>query len=127
MSNIRRARLLFIFLLMAGALMADVTGRWSGSVVFNGQNGEKVSGTAILVLKQDGKALTGTAGPNDEAQKAISEGKVEEGFIRFSVEAHPGFFMKFTLKQTGDEITGDINSEHDNQKVTATVSVKREK
>ena len=120
-------RLVLLFLLLSTVLLADVTGRWTGSIVFDGPNGEKVPGTVLLVLKQDGNTVTGTVGPSEEAQKPIQNGKAEENVIIFNVEVREGVSMKFTLKQTGEEISGELSGEHDNQKMTATLSLKREK
>jgi hypothetical protein len=125
-----RRTLLRLSLLLCLALAlsaADVTGRWRGNVTFVGRDGEKVPGTVLLVLKQDGAAVTGTAGPRDDDQKPILNGKAVDGAVTFNVEIHPGMVMRFTLKQAGEEISGEINTDDAPVKMTATLSAKREK
>jgi hypothetical protein len=53
----------------------SVTGAWTGSVVFK-VDGETHEDPFHAVLKQDGSALTGTAGPDADRQYRINNGKV---------------------------------------------------
>jgi len=79
------------------------------------------------VLKQQGTTLTGTAGPDVSEQLPISNGKAEGETLTFEVVREGGGTMKFTLKQTGDEISGDIKREREGQTQIAKLAVKREK
>ena len=78
------------------------------------------------MLKQDGDKLTGTAGGSKDRMREIQKGKVENGLITFELTPDGGV-MKFSLKLTGDEIKGDINAEQGEQKMKATLEVKRDK
>ena len=104
-------------------MAADATGTWTGTLTAPDRSDP---GPALLVLKQDGVKLTGTAGPDASEQHAIENGKAENGSLTFEVPRENGV-MKFTLKQEGDEIKGDITREREGEKQTAKLAVKREK
>jgi hypothetical protein len=114
--------ILVVALTVATLVAADATGTWTGT--FTPDGGQL--GTAHLVLKQDGDKLTGTAGPTESEQRPIQNGKAENGKITFEV-ANDSVVMKFSLKQDGDEITGDVTRERDGQTETAKLAVKRAK
>ena len=99
---------------------ADVTGNWKGTLTPDGRD----SGPALLVLKQEGKTVTGTVGPDEGERHPISKGTVENDTVAFEVET-PGGVMRFALKQNGDELTGDVTRERDGQQQTAKLAVKR--
>jgi hypothetical protein len=118
---------LFLTLAAAACLMAaDATGRWTGTMTTNSAADGPSERPAYLVLKQAGTELTGTAGPSSDHQMAIQNGKAVDGALTFEVPAGDGV-MKFKLKQTGDEIQGDITRERDGQSDSAKLAVKREK
>ena len=81
---------------------ADVTGTWNGTlkpVVDGSAKGEE---SGMLVLKQDGAVVTGTAGPRPDAQRPISNGKVvttKEGtVVSFDLSNDSGMVMAPTMK-----------------------------
>lgn len=102
-------------------LASDATGTWKGQFTPS----DREAGPALLILKQDGTALTGTAGPNEEEQRPIQNGKVEEGKLIFELPAGE-LVMKFHLTLDGDEIKGDITRERDGNIQTAKLHVKRQ-
>jgi hypothetical protein len=112
----------FLVIALAAATLAaaDVTGSWKGTFTPDGRD----AGPALLILKQEGNAVTGTAGPDENERHPISKGKVENDTVTFDVET-PGGVMTFALKQKGDELTGDVTRERDGQKQTAKLVVKR--
>ena len=116
--------LLLLAFTAVGLFAADATGKWTGTLTPS--QGEGNGGPALLILKQDGTAVTGTAGPNEGEQHSIEKGKIENGTLTFEVPQGEGV-MKFALKLEGDEIKGDISRERNGQKQTAQLSVKREK
>lgn len=116
-------KLVFAFCLTVACLLAaDATGTWTGTFTPSGEE----AGPALLVLKQDGTKLTGTAGPGSEEQHEIRNGKAEDGKLTFEV-GDEGPTMKFTLKQEGDRIKGDISRERDGQVQSAQLDVTRSK
>src|SRR5262249_53928227 len=112
-----------LLLVSAAALFAaDATGTWTGTFTPEGGN----EGPAVLVLKPEGKTVTGTAGPNESDRYQISNGKVSGDDLTFEVSTGNSV-MKFALKQSGDEIKGEASRERDGQKQTAKIAVKRQK
>jgi hypothetical protein len=114
--------ILLLIVAAVSVFAADATGTWKGTLTPS----DGGPAPAHLVLKQEGTKLTGTAGPEAGEQHPIQNGKAEDGNLTFEVQAGPGL-LKFVLKQTGEEIKGDISAERDGEKKTATLAVKREK
>ena len=117
--------ILLLTLAAASLFAADATGKWTGTLTLAGEAGGKVD-NALLVLKQDGTKLTGTAGPDANQQNAIQDGKAENGNLTFDLPFGGGV-MKFVLKQQGEDMSGDITAEREGQKMSAKVVLKREK
>jgi hypothetical protein len=114
-------RLLTILALSAFSLIAaDATGKWTGSLMPD----DGSTGPALLILKQDGNKLTGTAGPDADKRMEIVNGKVDGDSITFEL---PGERMKFVLKQNGDSIDGEVSREREGETQKARLVVKREK
>jgi hypothetical protein len=123
--------LLFFLALGAFALSAaadtDVTGKWSGSFIITGPDGQTKDDTAYLVLKQNGTEITGTAGPNEDKQLTITKGRIDGNKISFEVEDE-GHSVKVELALVADHITGDATMTGDNGETTkAKVDVTRVK
>ena len=115
---------ILLLTLAAGCLFAsDATGKWTGSFTASDSSEDH---PALLVIKQEGAKLTGTAGPDANEQHEITNGKIENGNITFDL-ATENSVMRFALKLEGDEIKGDISREREGQKQTAKLSVKRDK
>ena len=116
---------LLLLALSAVALMAaDATGKWAGTFVPS--DGDGSPRPALLILKQEGTTLTGTAGPDESEQNEIANGKAENGVLTFELQ-RSGTAMKFNLKLDGDEIKGDMSRERDGQAQRAKLHVKRQK
>ena len=113
---------LLVIALAAASLAADVTGNWKGTLTPDGRD----AGPALLVLKQDGEVVTGTAGPDESERHPISSGKVQNDTVTFEVET-PGGVMKFALKLDGEDLTGQITRERDGEKQVAQLALKRTK
>lgn len=114
--------ILLLTLVSASLIAADATGNWTGTLTPSTGEGPM---PARLVLKQDGNKLTGTAGPDAGEQHTIENGKAENGNLTFEVSAAEAV-MRFSLRQEGDEIKGDITRELGGQKETAKLAVKRD-
>src|SRR5215831_4061146 len=107
-------RILLWFVMLAafaGFAVADVnvTGKWSGSFIATGPDGQTKDSTAVLVLKQNGSEITGTVGPNEGQQHEITKGKIEGDKITLEA-ADGGHAIKFDLVLDGDRITGEANA-----------------
>ena len=115
-----------LLMLAAATLMAaDATGKWTGTMTVT-RDGDEQPRPALLILKQDGNKLTGTAGPNAGEQNAIENGKVEGGNLTFEVPTGDTV-MKFALKQDGDQIKGDVTRTHEGELQRAKIAVTRDK
>lgn len=100
-------RLLACVLLLAGmALADDVTGKWSGSFTPEGRDTEN----AILVLKQNGSEITGTAGPDENQQWTISKGKIEGNKVTAEVPSPDGPVYKLSMVLEGEHLKGDVSA-----------------
>ena len=119
---------LLIVAVLAGVAMADVdvSGKWSGSFNVTSPDGETHESTAVLILKQSGTTITGTAGPNEDQQFNIQNGKIDGSKITLEVD-HDGQPIKMDLVLAGDRITGEANMSHDGQTAKAKLEVTRAK
>ena len=105
------------------AMAADVSGKWSGTFTPEGQN----AGNAFLVLKQSGASLTGSAGPDENQQWAISDGKVAGNKLTGQVTSPDGAIYKFTLSLEGEHIKGSIEVNAGGQAMKGMLDVTRVK
>ena len=120
-----RKYLSVVLALAAGALTlaaADVTGTWRGTLAPEGRD----AGPALIILKQTGDTVTGTAGPDENERGEIANGKVAGNKITFEVPREQGT-MKIELTVDGETATGQATRERDGQQQTAKLSLKREK
>lgn len=116
-----------LLMLAAASLMAaDATGKWTGTMTVITADGGDRPRPALLMLKQEGNKLNGTAGPDAGEQTAIEHGKVEDGNLTFELPTGDTV-MKFALKQDGDQIKGDVTRNHEGELQRAKISVTRDK
>jgi len=109
-----------VLMLSACALFADVTGKWSGEAG-NGQKQELI----YFNLKEDGKTLSGSGGPNEDQQIAIENGTVDGDHLKFRVSA-PKVTLDFDLNAAGDDLTGEVQvKKEDGDSGTFKVALKR--
>jgi len=120
-------RILCCLLLSALAMFADVTGKWTGSFDATGPDGQTKPGTALMLLRQSGDAITGTVGPNEDQQFTIKVGKIEGDKIALEVAPNEGPVIKFELTLADGHIKGEARGERGSEKMTAKVDVTRVK
>jgi hypothetical protein len=108
-------------------LLADVTGKWSGSFDITGPDGETKADTAFLNLKQDSGKISGTAGPNEKHQFDIKTGKIEGDKIALEVVLEDGNMLTFDLAVADEHIKGDVKGQMGDEKMTAKLDVTRVK
>jgi hypothetical protein len=116
--------ILVSLLLLAGWTLSasDLTGKWAGTVDMK-QDGEAQTIPVIMIVKQDGNKLTGTAGP-EEDQHAIQKGLVDGDTITMEVDSGEEIFY-LELKVDGDQITGAVKQGTDGEKMK--IALKRVK
>jgi len=132
----RRAGFAVLAALIASRILAaqspapgtpGVTGAWTGTMVFKA-DGETHQDPLHVVLKQDGGALTGTAGPDADRQYRINNGKVtaakDTTSVTFEVIVN-GVHMALDLKLAGGALKGTAAIEgEDGHRYAANVDLK---
>lgn len=118
-----------VWLLLAVALGwslpdIDVTGKWTGTLDIPGPDGK--DSTAVLNLKQKGAEITGTAGPGEDEQLPIKNGKIEGDKISLDVENN-GRVIHFAMVVAEDRITGEATMNAGGETHTAKIAVSRSK
>jgi hypothetical protein len=108
---------------VAAAAAADVSGKWTGTFKATAPDGQTREGTAVLVLKQTGDAITGSAGPDESEQHALAKGRIEGDKI--TLETDDG--VKLDLVLAGERISGDVTITRDNGTMKAKLDVGRAK
>ena len=103
----------------------NVSGRWSGSFDITLPDGTVKNDEALLNLKQDGEALTGTAGPDENKQMPISDGKIGAHQVQFKVEQGSEISLRFDLHLEGGHLKGQAVGNMPEGKVNVDVDVVR--
>jgi len=106
------------------AMAADVTGKWAGTLT-PGEGGD--SQPACLVLTQNGTAITGTGGPDENQQFPIQTGKIDGDKIVLEIAPHEGALYLMDLVLDGDHIKGDITAKRADETMNAKLDVARVK
>ena len=119
-----KKRVAVVLLLAVSAIAGDLTGKWSG--VFKVDGGDH-NVPQLFLLKQQGKTLSGSGGPNAGEQYPIENGRIDGNEIRFELTTGEWKFA-YDLKQTGPgELKGDLKLESVGDSRTAKVSLARAK
>ena len=104
--------------LLALALFAtNFAGTWRGTMTAVTTNDP-----AFMVLAQDGNKITGTIGPDRQAQFKITKASIEDDTL--TVEAQPGGTLRFVMKMDGDMLAGNV---FENERLIGTISFHRVK
>jgi hypothetical protein len=129
----KKIALLFVFILCALPAVAaeDLSGKWSGSFVGLDPNGQQMTEQIVMNLVHKGAELTGTAGPNDQQQWKILNGKVDGNKISFDVpgggDNQGGPLLKFAMNYADGHLKGDVNVDMGDKKLTAKIDTTRVK
>jgi hypothetical protein len=79
----------------------NFAGTWTGTMTAVTTNDP-----AFMVLAQDGNKITGTIGPDREAQFKITKASVDGDTL--TVEAQPGGTLRFVMKLDGEKLAGEV-------------------
>ena len=113
-----------VTLLVASATASDLTGKWSGAFKVDG--GDHTA-PQLFVLKQQGKTLTGSGGPNASEQYPIENGGIDGDETRFELTTGEWKFA-YDLKQTAPgALNGTLKLQSVNDSRNATISLTRSK
>lgn len=112
-----------LLLTVTAGMAADLTGTWSGSFKLEGGEHDIPQ---LITLKQKGKALSGSAGPNAGEQYPIENGTVDGNNVGFQVTTGE---WKFTYKLTAetDALMGVLKLESPTESRNAKVRLTRRK
>lgn len=114
----------FVLLCSSAALAGDVTGTWTGTFKVNGGDHTVPQ---VVILKQTGDKLTGSAGPNTEEQYPIENGKVDGDHVTFELTSGEWRFT-YDLKRDGpEEMRGDLGLTSLNDSRKAKISLHKPK
>jgi hypothetical protein len=113
-----------LVLLVTSAVAGDMSGKWSGTFKVDGGDHTVPQ---LFILKQQGKALTGSGGPNAGEQYPIENGRADGDAVRFELTTGEWKFT-YDLKQAApDSLTGDLKLQSVNDSRSAKVSLTRVK
>lgn len=123
--------LILVFLLAAAAASAvaadaNFTGTWTGSAKVATPDGQTRDTSVLLVLKHEGAAVTGTAGPAEDRQLPISNGKADGAKLTFAVQAED-VTINFSLTLDGDHLKGDASGTQAGQPLKIALDVSKSK
>lgn len=62
---------------------ADISGKWTGTSELVDRDGQVIMGAVLMTLHQRGEDVTGTAGPSEERQAVIQNGKLRGDKLTF--------------------------------------------
>ena len=118
-----------IFLLLVltlSAAAADVSGKWSGTYAVIGAHGEAgETNPAILILKQSGATLTGTAGADENEVWPLENAKIDKNRITATVNPSDGATYSISVTFDGDRMTGEVTVTQGSQSEKCKVELKR--
>jgi hypothetical protein len=115
-----RKTMLACFLFSLTAMAMDVSGRWRGEAVTNGE-----AHPVYLTLIQEGAVLKGTGGPGPMEQSPMQSGKVEGNKITFDIFPGANQPLHFELVLDGQDLKGTMAVRHNGQTVTGKVSLRK--
>ncbi len=111
---------------LPAAADVNVTGNWSGTFTAIGPDGQSKDSGALLILKQNGTEITGTAGPDESQQFTIKSGKIDGNKITLEVDAgEHQMHVELTLAE--DHMEGTASAQGDSGERHAKLDLKRVK
>lgn len=116
-------RLFACFLLPALMAAADVTGKWTGSIV----SGDNDPETFTLTLKQDGASIQGSLGATAGEQLPVSSGAINGSQITLVSQPNQNSVLKIELALEGDRMKGSFTATRSGRVKTGKIEVAREK
>jgi hypothetical protein len=118
--------LLVALFALTAAADVNVTGTWTGTFSATGPDGQTHDSGALLILKQNGNEITGTAGPDENQRFNIQKGTIEGNKITLDVDGGEHVYhVVLTLDE--DRLQGTFTAQADAGEVTAKMDLKRAK
>lgn len=117
-------KLLCCFVFSAIALLADVTGTWSGTGKGTTSDGDTQTMVLTMELKQTGNEITGAVITHESGDRYTLAGTIDGDSLNFKVQANETtYVVKLTVKD--DRMTGEANAEQGAAKVNVKLEFKR--
>ncbi|MEO8075799.1 MAG: hypothetical protein ABI818_05675 [Acidobacteriota bacterium] len=95
---------------LVSASPADVKGKWDGTLTSPREDGGTKEDTALLILDQKDKTVTGTVGGSAEHQFPISSGTIEGNKLILTAKDENGREFHLELTIDNDELKGTVAS-----------------
>src|SRR5580704_8225954 len=111
-----------VTLLVASATASDLTGKWFGT--FKVECGDHTV-PQLFILKQHGKALSGSGGPNANEQYPIVNGKIDGDEARFELTTGEWKFAYDRKQSAHDALSGRLKLQSVNDSRNAKGSLTR--
>jgi hypothetical protein len=107
---------------------ASVSGTWKGTMQQKSDDGQAGKAAIAFHLKQEGRQVSGSAGPTGEEAKPIRDAKLQGDRLTFTVGDAPGPSWKFDLTVSGDtmQCTGEGTSPSGRSMGSTEVSMSRQ-
>jgi hypothetical protein len=102
-------------------MAGDVTGKWSGSFKAEGADHDI---SQLMILKQRGSTLSGSAGPDAGEQYPVENGRVDGNTVSFQVTTGEWRFS-YHLTVEKNSLSGDLKLESTSESRNATVTLTR--
>ena len=113
-----------VLLLAVSAMAGDLSGKWSGAFKVDGGDHNVPQ---LFLLKQQGKTLTGSGGPDAGEQYPIENGRIDGNEIRFELTTGEWKFAYDLRQNEPGKLKGDLKLESVGDTRTAKVSLARAK
>jgi hypothetical protein len=94
-----------VLLLTLSGVTADVSGTWTGTFSVPGSDHKEPQ---YFILKQDGKKLTGSGGPDAVEHYPVVNGRIENDVVTFELTSGDWKF-RYELKTVGQEMSGTLH------------------
>ncbi len=109
----------FTCILASGQIAAaDVTGTWTGHYLVATSDGETRSVPICLVLRQDGAALTGSAGPDEKRQRPFDRASVAGAELTLEQDHASGRTLVLRLTVDDDAMSGTMEHKSESRPPT---------
>jgi hypothetical protein len=99
----------FVVVSVCSVFGPDVSGRWRGRIEYSTAQSERPASSIFLILRLDGTKLSGSAGPVEDHQFPITDGKIDGDTIVFNTNpSGTARGMQFKLKVSDRALEGDM-------------------
>jgi hypothetical protein len=113
-----------VILLVASAMASDLTGKWSGTFKVDGGDHTVPQ---LFILKQQGKTLSGSGGPNASEQYPLEHGRIDGDEAKFELTTGEWKFTYDLRQAAPGSLNGTLKLQSVNDSRNATVSLRRSK